>query len=70
MQNGTIYSFKSVEINGRNIKGWYTTAKLKPGELRQPYYRKGKYTIIHRSCDKAIVVIEITPDYTRIVCPK
>jgi hypothetical protein len=77
MQKGIIYSFADVEIvsgfigkNQSYLTGKFTTSRLKPNEVKTPFYEEGEYTIVHRTCAKKIQVVEKTKDYIRVICPR
>lgn len=77
MQRGILYSFVDVEITnsfiGKNqyfLKGKFTTSKLKPNEVKKPFYEEDGYTIVNRTCDKKIQIVEKTQNYIRVICPK
>jgi hypothetical protein len=67
---GVVYNFKSAFVSGGLVRGYYTTSKIKKGEVRAPFHREGKFTVITRLCDSGdIVVLERNLDRYRVVCP-
>jgi hypothetical protein len=68
MTPNIVYSCRFIQITGKDMKCWFTTSKIKLGEVSQPYYRQGKYTFILRGCLGNINVLEENKNYTRVIC--